>query len=50
MITSEELALHALLDELEEPLVQVIDVLEADEIDDDFDGECTAHEGCRSIR
>jgi len=53
MLKTGDIDLRALLDELEEPLIHVEDVIgaeEAEAADDDFDGVCTQHEGCRIIR
>ncbi len=49
MLKTSDIDLRALLDELEEPLIHVEDVVEATVSDDDFDGVCTQHDGCRSI-
>jgi len=49
MLKTSEIDIRALLDELEEPLVQVLDVITREETDDAFDGVCTQHDGCRSI-
>ena len=49
MLKTGDIDLRALLDELEEPLIHVEDVVEAQEADDDFDGVCTQHDGCRVI-
>lgn len=51
MLKTSDIDVRALLDELEEPLIQVSDVAElrqADE-DDNFDGVCTQHDSCRII-
>lgn len=50
MLKTNEIDIRRLLDELEEPLIHVAEVVELDSVDDDFDGSCTQHEGCRSIR
>ncbi len=44
-----EIDTRALLDELEEPLIHVTEVIEAEVVDDGFDGTCAQHEGCRVI-
>ena len=54
MLKTSEIDIRALLDELEEPLIHVgdvavDDVLAQDEPDDDFDGLCALHDGCRTI-
>jgi len=49
MLKTSDIDLRALLDELEEPLIQVDEVVEVIESDDDFDGICTQHESCRII-
>ena len=48
MLKTDEIDLRALLDELEEPLIHVAEVVERD-ADDNFDGLCTQHDGCRAI-
>lgn len=48
MLKTDEIDLRGLLDELDEPLLPVLEVAEAD-ADDDFDGVCTQHDGCRTI-
>ncbi|MFT4029967.1 MAG: hypothetical protein QM675_08820 [Protaetiibacter sp.] len=53
MLTTNDLDSRAVLDELEEPLIQLLEVAATAElaaIDDGFDGICTQHEGCRVIR
>jgi len=53
MLKTSDIDLRELLDELEEPLIlvdEVLDAIEVAESDDDFDGVCTQHEGCRLIR
>lgn|GEM_PF-1692688 len=50
MLKTNEVDLRALLDELEEPLIPVDEVIVPVVADDDFDGVCTEHEGCRIIR
>ncbi|WP_157981731.1 hypothetical protein [Protaetiibacter intestinalis] len=49
MLKTDEIDLRRLLDELEEPLIHVAEVVEAEEPDDGFDGLCTQHDGCRII-
>jgi hypothetical protein len=49
MLKTSEIDIRALLDELEEPLVQILDVITREESDDSFDGVCLQHDGCRSI-
>ncbi len=49
MLKTNEIDLRALLDELEEPLIHVEEVIESVIADDDFDGVCTQHDGCRII-
>ncbi len=49
MIHTQDIDIRALLDELDEPLIQVADVVLAEEPEDGFDGECTQHDGCRAI-
>ncbi|WP_187265017.1 hypothetical protein [Homoserinibacter sp. GY 40078] len=49
MVQTDAIDIRRLLDELEEPLIQVTEVVQS-ESDDDFDGECTLHDGCRVIR
>jgi len=49
MLKTSDIDLRELLDELEEPLIYVDEVVEAVVADDDFDGVCTQHEGCRII-
>jgi len=54
MLKTSEIDIRALLDELEEPLIHVGevvvgDLLAQDEPDDDFDGLCALHDGCRTI-
>ena len=48
MIHTADIDIRALLDEFEAPLIQVTEVI-ATESDDDFDGICTLHDGCRTI-
>ena len=48
MHTTAEIDLRALLDQLEEPLIPVTELADA-VVDDDFDGVCVQHDGCRSI-
>jgi len=50
MLKTGEIDIRELLDELEQPLIHVGDVLMVEETDDGFDGLCTQHDGCRSIR
>ncbi|MBN9141883.1 MAG: hypothetical protein J0H23_13770 [Micrococcales bacterium] len=50
MLKTNDIDLRALLDELEEPLITVGEVADAEEVDDGFDGVCTQHDGCRIIR
>ena len=59
MLKTQEIDIRALLDMLEQPLIEVGEVGEvgaageaANETDpaESFDGVCTQHEGCRSIR
>jgi len=49
MLKTSDIDLRELLDELEEPLILVDEVIEPVVADDDFDGVCTQHEGCRII-
>ncbi|HLU62988.1 MAG TPA: hypothetical protein VKY66_00530 [Protaetiibacter sp.] len=49
MLKTNDIDLRALLDELDEPLIRVGEVAEPAEDDDDFDGVCTQHDGCRII-
>jgi hypothetical protein len=49
MLKTSEIDIRALLDELEAPLVPVLDVVADEETEDGFDGLCTQHDGCRSI-
>jgi hypothetical protein len=49
MLKTSDIDLRALLDELEEPLIHVDEVVQIVLSDDDFDGVCTQHEGCRII-
>ena len=49
MLKTSEIDIRALLDELEQPLVPVLEVVADDEPEDGFDGLCTQHDGCRSI-
>lgn len=49
MLKTSEIDIRALLDELEQPLVPVLEVAVDDDPDDTFDGVCMQHDGCRSI-
>lgn len=49
MLRTSEIDIRALLDELDEPLVHVIDVIADEQPEDGFDGVCVQHDGCRSI-
>jgi len=49
MLKTSDIDLRELFDELEEPLIHVDEVVEVVVADDDFDGVCTEHEGCRII-
>jgi hypothetical protein len=49
MLKTSDIDIRALLDELEEPLIHVDEVVQVVLSDDDFDGVCTQHEGCRII-
>jgi hypothetical protein len=49
MLKTNDIDLRAILDELEEPLIQLLELAEAEESDDGFDGVCTQHDGCRII-
>lgn len=50
MLKTNDIDLRAILDELEEPLVQLLEVAAVEAADDGFDGVCAEHEGCRIIR
>jgi len=49
MINTADIDIRTLLDELEEPLIHVVDVITDDDPEDGFDGLCVQHEGCRAI-
>lgn len=48
MLKTQEIDIRALLEQFEEPLVEM-DGLNEEDPADDFDGVCTQHDGCRSI-
>jgi hypothetical protein len=49
MLKTNDIDLRALLDQLEQPLIEVTDVLDPTPAVDDFDGVCTQHDSCRII-
>lgn len=49
MLKTQEIDIRALLEQFEEPLIEIVEPLDEEDPADSFDGVCTQHDGCRSI-